>query len=175
MKRKSHIITAACVAALVVCGPSLAFAAAKKSASPAPAPAASAAPAAKAAASPAAVKAPRAIPFRGVASSVDHHAMTFTIVGKEHSRVFKASNQTKITRDEKDAHFSDLADNDKVTGSYWKHDDGALELKSLKIGGKMEATTAASPAPAASASPAAKKSKKAKADAAAAPAASPAH
>ncbi len=169
MKPRPHIITAACVAALVFCGPSLAFAASKKSASPAPA--ASAAPAA--AASPAA-KAPRAIPFRGVASSVDHRAMTFTIVGKEHSRVFKASSQTKITRDEKDAHFSDLTDNDKVTGSYWKRDDGSLELKSLKIGGKME-TTAASPAPAASASPAAKKSKKAKADAAAAPAASPAH
>ncbi|MGZ4967883.1 MAG: hypothetical protein ACXV97_11970, partial [Chthoniobacterales bacterium] len=56
-------------------------------------------------------------------------------------------------------------DDTKVTGSYWKKDDGTLELKSLKIGGKMEA--------AASATPAAKKSKKSDASTAASPAASP--
>ncbi|MGZ5024066.1 MAG: hypothetical protein ACXWBS_04295 [Chthoniobacterales bacterium] len=163
MKRKSHIITAACVAALVVCAPSLAFAASKKSASPAPA--ASASPVAKAAASPAASKAPRAIPFRGTASAVDQSGKTFTIAGKEHSRVFKVTDQTKITKDDKGASFSDLTDDTKVTGSYWKKDDGTLELKSLKIGGKMEA--------AASATPAAKKSKKSDASTAASPAASP--
>ncbi|MDQ2918437.1 MAG: hypothetical protein M3R10_00970 [Verrucomicrobiota bacterium] len=134
MKSKTHIIASACVAALVFCGPAGAFAASKKAASPAPA--ASASPAAKAAASPA-TKAPRAIPFRGAATAVDQSAKTFTIAGKEHSRVFKVTDATKITKDDKDATFSELTENEKVTGSYWKKDDGTLELKSLKIGGKM--------------------------------------
>jgi hypothetical protein len=160
MKTKSHLITAACVAALVFCGPSIAFAATKKSASPAP----SASPAAKTAASPAA-KAPHAIPFRGDATAVDQSAKTFTIAGKEHSRVFKVTDATKITKDDKEATFAELTENEKVTGSYWKKDDGTLEAKSLKIGGKMEEKPAASPAP--------KKSKKSDAGTAASPAASP--
>ena len=150
MKSRKHLITSACIAALVFCGPAAAFAASKKAASPSPA--ASASPAAKAAASPAA-KAPRAIPFRGTATAVDQSGKTFTIAGKEHSRVFKVTDQTKVTKDDKDASFSDLTDDTKVTGSYWKHDDGTLEAKSLKIGGKMEANASASPA-------ATKKSKK---------------
>jgi azurin len=161
MKSKTHIITSACIAALIVCGPSLAFAATKKSA--AASPAASASPAAKAAASPAATKAPRAIPFRGKASAVDQSAKTFTIAGKEHSRVFKVTNETKITKEDKDATFADLTDDTKVTGSYWKKDDGTLETKSLKIGGKMEEK--------AEATPASKKSKKS--DTSASPTASP--
>lgn len=163
MKSRKHLITSACVAALVFCGPSFAFAASKKAASPAPA--ASASPAAKAAASPAA-KAARAIPFRGTASAVDQSAKTFTIAGKEHSRVFKVTETTKITKEDKEATFAELTDDTKVTGSYWKKDDGTLELKSLKIGGKMEATTSASPA-------AKKKSKKSDASTAATPTPAP--
>jgi hypothetical protein len=33
-----------------------------------------------------------------------------------------------------------------VTGSYWKHEDGTLEAKSLKIGGKTDAEKAKSEA-----------------------------
>lgn len=163
MKSRKHLITSACVAALVFCGPSFAFAASKKAASPAPA--ASASPAAKAAASPAA-KAARAIPFRGTATAVDQSAKTFTIAGKEHSRVFKVTDATKITKGDKDSTFADLTDDTKVTGSYWKKDDGTLETKSLKIGGKMEPTASASPA-------ATKKSKKSNASTEASPSASP--
>ena len=100
-------------------------------------------PAASAAASPAA-KAPRAIPFRGTASAVDQSAKTFTIAGKETSRVFKATDKTTVTKAGAAATMADLADNDAVTGSYWKQEDGTLELKSLKIGGKTDAEKSAS-------------------------------
>jgi hypothetical protein len=161
MKPKSQIITAACVAALVFCAPSMAFAASKKSASPSPA----ASPTAKTEASPAA-KAARAIPFRGTASSVDQSAKTFAVAGKENSRTFKATDKTTVTKDGKEATFADLADSTKVTGSYWKQEDGTLELKSLKIGAKVEAAPAKTEkkaddaaAGAASPTPAAKKKK----------------
>lgn len=162
MKSKSHLITSACVAALIFCGPSLAFAAPKKS--PSPSPGASASPAAKAATSPAA-KAPRAIPFRGTATAVDQSAKTFAIAGKESSRVFKVTEKTVVTKAGSAATMADLAENDAVTGSYWKHDDATLEAKSLKIGGKTESDKAASE----------KKSKKsdAAADSAASPSPSP--
>jgi hypothetical protein len=140
MKSKSHLITAACVAALVFCGPSVAFAATKKAAaSPSPAPAASAAPSAKPSASP---KAPRSIPFHGEATAVDQSAKTFTIAGKEHSRVFKVTDKSTVTKDGKSATLADLTDNEKVSGSYWKQDDGTLEVRSMKIGGSTDAPKA---------------------------------
>jgi hypothetical protein len=133
MNSKSLLITGACIGAIALCGPTTAFAASKKAASPAP----SASPEASAAASPAA-KAPRAIPFRGTASAVDQSAKTFAIAGKESSRTFKATDKTTVTKEGQAATFADLADDTKVTGSYWKQADGTLELKSLKIGGKAE-------------------------------------
>jgi hypothetical protein len=112
--------------------------------------------AASPAASPAATKAPRAIPFRGTATAVDQSAKTFTIAGKESSRVFKVTDKTTVTKAGKAATMADLTDNTSVTGSYWKQADGSMECKSVKIGAaaapakekKSEAT--ASPAPSAS-------------------------
>lgn len=153
MKYKSHLITGACVAAVALCAPLTASAQFKKG-SPSPSPAAT-----TAAAEPAAAKAPRAIPFRGTATAVDQSAKTFTIVGKEASRVFKATDTTTVTKAGSPATMADLTDNTAVTGSYWKQEDGTLELKSLKIGGKTDAEKAA----------AGSKSKKASGDAAASP------
>ena len=100
---------------------------------------------------------PRAIPFRGTATSVDQSAKTFAVAGKDSSRTFKATDKTTVTKDGKAATFADLANDTKVTGSYWKQTDGTLELKSLKIGSAAEPasetkkeSSAASPAPAAS-------------------------
>jgi hypothetical protein len=152
MHSKSLLITGACVAAVALCTPTAAFAASKKSASPAP----SASPAAAATASPA-EKPARAIPFRGTATSVDQSAKSFVIAGKINSRTFKATDKTTITKDDKAASFSDLSDNHKVTGSYWKQADGTLELKSLKIGAATEAKKSDTAATAASPSPSAKK------------------
>jgi hypothetical protein len=146
MKIKSSLLTGACVAALVFAAPFSASAQLKTaSASPSPA------------ASPAAEKMPRAIPFRGTATSVDHSAKTFAVSGKESSRTFKATDKTTVTKDGKTATFADLANDNKVTGSYWKQTDGTLELKSLKIGANAAAASetktekaASSPAPSAS-------------------------
>lgn len=161
MKYKSKIITGACVAALAFGGPSLAFAK-KPAAAPTPAATAPAAPEATA-------KAPRAIPFRGNATAIDKKAKTFTIAGKEKSRVFKVTDKTVVTKMGNPATFADLTENEAVTGSYWKQADGTLEAKSLKIGGKSEAEKAADEA-----AKAKKDAKKAAKESAATPAASPA-
>ena len=141
MKYKSLPITAACILALSVCLPITSPAQGKKTASPSPAASPSATPKAAVAST---EKAPRAIPFRGTASAVDQSGKAFTIAGKETSRVFKATDKTTITKAGSPATFAELNDSDAVTGSYWKQEDGTLELKSLKIGGKTDAEKAGS-------------------------------
>jgi hypothetical protein len=155
MKYKFHLLAAASVAAIACIGAPTALA--QGTASSSPSPTAKASPAATAAASDsttAATKPARAIPFRGTATAVDQSAKTFTIAGKSSSRVFKATDSTKITKAGEPATFADLPDNEPVTGSYRKMEDGTLELNSLKIGGKTDAEKAKS---------ATKKSKKKKA------------
>ena len=137
------------VIAALICAPLVSFAAEKKTSSPA-----SASPAASAAASPAKSSA-RAIPFHGMVSAVDHKANTFTIAGKESSRVFKVTNKTAITKAGQPAKIADITENIEVRGSYWKAADGSLEAKTVKVGPMgtgEEATdkakkTAASPSP----------------------------
>ena len=155
MKYKLHLLTAAAVAAIACSGALTALA--QGTASSSPSPTAKASPSGTAAASEStttAAKPPRAIPFRGTATAVDQSAKTFTIAGKSSSRVFKATDTTKITKAGEPATFADLPDNEPVTGSYRKTEDGTLELNSLKIGGKTDAEKAKSDA---------KKSKKKKA------------
>ena len=156
MKYRNQLITVTCIAALAFTGT---LSAADKKKSPAP----MASPAASVAASPMA-KSPRAIPFRGTASAIDKSAKTFTIAGKLTSRVFKVTDKTTVTKAGAPATFADLADNDAVTGAYWKQTDGSLEAKSLKIGGKTEAEKSPSPSKK-------KKSKKDSAEASPSPAA----
>lgn len=143
MKNKLQIITA-CVAALALCAPGAASAATKKSPSPAPSPSASPAP--KTTASTAAVKTARAIPFRGKISAVDQKAKTFTIAGKEKSRVFKITNRTILTKAGVAATMKDVVVNEEVRGSYWKINDGSLEAKTVKLGPMTEAEKAAAAA-----------------------------
>ena len=162
MKIIRFLITGACVAALTFLLPISASAqGAKSNASPSPgaSPTAAAKASTKTETSTTAAsdKPARAVPLRGTASSVDTSAKTFTIAGKTSTRVFKVTDETKITKAGEEAKFSELNENDYVTGSYWKRDDGTLELKSLKIGGKTDAEKASSSG----------KKKKAKKDAAA--------
>ncbi len=138
MKYKSRLVTGACIVAVAFCG-SLS-AADKKSPSPAP----KSSPAKTEAAAPA--KKPRAIPFRGKASAIDQSAKTFTIAGKTSSRTFKVTDTTTVTKAGSPATLADLTDNEDVTGSYYKMEDGTLEAKSLKIGGKTDSEKAAAPA-----------------------------
>ena len=70
--------------------------------------------------------------------------MTFTIAGKTSTRVFKATDTTKVTKAGAESTFGELTENERVSGSYWKKEDGTLELKSLKIGGKTDDEKASS-------------------------------
>jgi hypothetical protein len=161
MKNKLRFITA-CAAAFACCLPFAANGATKKSASPTPTPMASTSPAAKTTSSPAAkttsspakttadssktttdaTKA-RAIPFHGMISAVDARAKTFTIAGKEHSRTFKITDKTVITKAGAPATMKDVVANEEVRGSYWKVMDGTLEAKTVKVGPKTDAEKAA--------------------------------
>lgn len=131
MKNKSAIISSVCVVALAVCAPLTVSAKEKKSEA---SPAASASPAT----STATAASPRALPFHGTISAVDQDAKTFTIAGKETSRVFKVTDKTTVTKDGNAASMSDIAANEPVRGSYWKNEDGSLEAKSVKLGAKTE-------------------------------------
>lgn len=141
MKTKLNLITA-CLAALACCAPAVAFAAPKDSPSPSPSPHTS--PATKPAASPA-EKAARAVPFHGTISAVDQTAKTFTIAGKEKSRVFKVTDKTVITKNGTAATMTDIVANEQVSGSYLKAADGSLEAKTVKLGPKTDAEKAKAP------------------------------
>src|SRR6195256_851526 len=155
MKNKRHLITA-CIAAIACCAPVAASAATKKSPSPSPAPSASASASPKATAAPKTKATPspaantttdatkaRAIPFHGMISAVDQKAKTFTIAGKEHSRVFKITDKTVVTKAGVPATMKDVVANEEARGSYWKMSDGTLEAKTVKLGPKTDAEKAA--------------------------------
>lgn len=128
MKHKTHLILGICIAIIVSLPISTPAAGKKKSAG-----AESASPAASAAAS-SEKPSTRPVPFHGMATAVDQKGQTFTIAGKEKSRVFKVTANTKITKAGNAASMTDIVDNAEVSGSYWKHDDGTLEAKTVKLG-----------------------------------------
>lgn len=135
MKYSSALLVVFSIAALSLCLPMTALAQ-SKSASPSPSVTASPA---KEKTESSDSKPARAIPFRGTVSEVDADAKTFTIAGKSASRVFKVTDKSTITKDGAEAAFGDIEAEGKVTGSYWKQDDGTLEVKSVKIGGSEKA------------------------------------
>jgi hypothetical protein len=141
MNTKSKII-AACTAALIYGAPLAAFAA-----SPTPAASPKSSPPAKALTSPsdkttAATTKVRAIPFHGTISTVDQTAKTFTIAGKEKSRVFRMTDTTVITKGGAPATMNDVAANEEVRGNYVKAADGTLEAKTVKLGPLTDAEKA---------------------------------
>jgi hypothetical protein len=156
MKNRLRFIMA-CTVALACCA-SLASAATKKSPSPSPSPSASASakpaasPKAKPTASPVAspsgktatdVTKARAIPFHGMIFAVDQKAKTFTTAGKQHSRVFKVTEKTVLSKAGAAVTMKDVVANEEVRGSYWKGTDGTLEAKTVKLGPKTDAEKAA--------------------------------
>ncbi len=84
-------------------------------------------------------------------SAVDQTKKTFTISGKEATRVFKVTKKTKILKGAATATMKDIVDNEEASGAYWKNPDGTLEAKMVKLG-PMEKKTS-SPAPKPSATP----------------------
>ena len=93
-------------------------------------------------------------PFHGMVAAVDQNGKGFTIAGKQKARVFKITERTVITRSGKPATSGDIAENEEVSGSYWKNSDGTLEAKTVKLGPMEKAKTPTpSPSPKPSASP----------------------
>jgi len=132
MKYIAQVTSAGCIAAILFVISTSASAFRQK---PSPTPTVS--PAAKATASDSAspgAKAERAIPFHGMISAVDTRAKTFTIAGKEKSRVFKITNKTALTKAGNPATMKDVVEKEEARGSYWKRADGTLEAKSVKLG-----------------------------------------
>jgi len=93
----------------------------------------------------------RPVPFHGMVSAVDQKNKTFTISGKEATRVFKVTNKTGIMKGAAAGTMKDITDNEEVSGAYWKNPDGTLEAKFVKLGPTEKKT--ASPAPKASTTP----------------------
>jgi hypothetical protein len=81
----------------------------------------------------------RATPFKGMIASVDDKAKTFTIAGKENSRVLKITEKTIITKGGQPATMKEIVANEEVRGSYYKMPDGSMEAKFLKLGPLTEA------------------------------------
>ena len=79
-------------------------------------------------------KSTRPLPFHGMISAVDQDAKTFTIASKKMSRTFKITEKTIITKATAAATMKDIAANQEASGSYWKHGDGTLEAKSVRLG-----------------------------------------
>ncbi len=75
--------------------------------------------------------------------AVDKKAKTFTIAGKQKSRVFKITDRTVLTKAGNPATIKDLVENEEVRGSYWKSADGSFEAKGVKIGPLTEQEKAA--------------------------------
>jgi hypothetical protein len=132
MKQKIYLISCIC---LVTFALSMALSAQlmpRRHTSPSPA-----AKAASQSASPA-KQAARPVPFHGMVSAVDQSAKTFTIAGKEKSRVFKVTDKTTVTKNGNAGTMKDIAENEEVSGSYLKNADGSLEAKTVKIGAVSE-------------------------------------
>lgn len=153
MKTKFYLATGVCAASLAFCIPLGAQTTPATTASPAASP--------KAAASPAAKVATRPMPFLGKVSAVDQNAKTFTVAGKQASRVLKVTENTTITKAGAPATMADIVQNEQVRGACLKQADGTFEAKTVKIGPRTEGEKKA------------RKSKKGAAAAEGSPAASP--
>jgi len=118
----------------------------KKATSPSPGATASSAPTATSPTADAAssqAKKQKALPFLGIISAVDQTAKTFSIAGKERTRVFRITDRSVIkikTTGKFHVHFgdkvgamTDVAKGQKVTGSFLKDADGSLEVQSVLL------------------------------------------
>ena len=127
MKLTNFLVIGAFCAVVAVCLPSRSDAKAKGS----PSPEAESSAASSAEASPARM---RATAFKGMIASVDDRAKTFTIAGKDTSRVLKITDKTIITKSGQPATMKEVVANEEVRGSYYKMPDGSMEAKVLKLG-----------------------------------------
>jgi hypothetical protein len=135
MKYFPYIPSTSAMAAFVLLAASPDARAAGKKQTPSPSSSASASPATKPAPSLSpGTKMVRVIPFHGMISAVDARAKTFTIAGKDQSRIFKLTDQSVITKAGATATMNDVVEKEEVRGSYWKEADGTFMAKTVKVG-----------------------------------------
>ena len=79
---------------------------------------------------------PRALPFRGKIGAVDKQAKTI----KVGERTFHVTSDTKINKAGKPATLDDATVDEEVGGSYREGADKKLNLVSLRIGARPDAT-----------------------------------
>src|SRR6059058_2616702 len=127
MKQKKFLIIGAFFAVVVLCLPTPSEAKTKGS----PSPEVESSATARADASPAKL---RATAFKGMIASVDDIAKTFTIAGKDTSRVLKITDKTIITKGGQPATMKDVVANQEARGSYYKMPDGSMEARIVKLG-----------------------------------------
>jgi hypothetical protein len=80
-------------------------------------------------------------------SAVDQKNKTFTISGKEATRVFKVTDKTSIMKGAAAATMKDIVDNEEVSGAYWQNPDGTLEAKFVKLGPMEKKSATPTPKP----------------------------
>ena len=81
-------------------------------------------------------KSVKRIPFRGKISAVDSAAKTFTLEGKQKSRTFHVTTETRLKKDGQEARFDDLKVGETVGGQYCEGTGGAMEVVTVNIGAK---------------------------------------
>ena len=73
------------------------------------------------------------LPFKGKVSAVDKTAKTVTLEGKEKSRTFQVTSETKIHKADKPGTLDDVTVGGTITGAY-KDNEGKLEAITINIG-----------------------------------------
>jgi hypothetical protein len=79
------------------------------------------------------------MPMRGKLGAVDTKNKTITVEGKEKSRTFQVTSQTRIMKDGKPATLEDAKVGEEVGGFATKTGEDKYELRSLRLGAKPEA------------------------------------
>jgi len=83
------------------------------------------------------------IAFHGMIVSTDEKTKTFTIAGKEKSRLLKITDKTVVTKAGQAATMKDIVANEEVRGTYYKDPDGSLEARIVNLGPLTESEIAA--------------------------------
>ena len=77
---------------------------------------------------------PKQMPFRVKVSAVDKTTKVITLEGKEKSRSFQVTSETKITKDGKPAVLDDVTAGESVGGRAKENAAGKWEILTLNIG-----------------------------------------
>ncbi len=75
----------------------------------------------------------KGMPFNGKISAIDKPSKTVTLEGKEKSRTFQITSETKITKDKKPATLEDVIIGERVGGYARESTDGKLEVVTLNV------------------------------------------